>query len=282
MIANKPPFAPFFTALAFLTRVPVPNATCTPEAIGRAAALFPAIGALVGLLSVAILALLARTTLPPALIALFIVLGGILLTGALHLDGLADTADGFGGGWTREDVLRIMRDHQIGTFGALALIVTLLLQVVSIATLIERGAASAALIVAPTVGRWGIVMLGRSLPYARADGGLGRSVTDHMRNLELVVATMLTVVIVLLVIMSTAIPTRVPMTSATASAMADAMAGAAANAAPSLAGLATTLVATVLFGWMCRRRIGGITGDSMGAVSVICETLALVAAVACS
>jgi cobalamin 5'-phosphate synthase/cobalamin synthase len=272
MIVNRPFIAPFFTALAFLTRVPVPNATCTPDAIGRAAAVFPAIGALAGLLSIAIFEILRRTVMPPALIAVLIVLGGILLTGALHLDGLADTADGFGGGWTRDDVLRIMRDHQIGTFGALALIVTLLLQVVAIATLIERdaasglasGVASHALIVASTVGRWGIVVLGRWLPYARADAGLGRSVTDHVRNRELLVSTALTLAIVLLASLLTNGP------------------GPATGVITGLVSLAAAFVATGLFGWMCRRRIGGITGDTLGADAVLCETLALLVAVVCS
>jgi cobalamin 5'-phosphate synthase/cobalamin synthase len=276
MIVDKPFIAPFFTALAFLTRVPVPNATCTPEAIGRAAGAFPVIGALAGLLSVAIFELTRAmpSNIPPTLIAVVIVLGGILLTGALHLDGLADTADGFGGGWTRDDVLRIMRDHQIGTFGALALIVTLLLQVVSIATLIERDAAGAirALIAAPTVGRWGIVVLGRWLPYARSDGGLGRSVTDHVRQRELLLATALTLAIVLLASLLTSGP-RIGVAIGVGFDPAS-LAGAAS--------LATTLIATGLFGSMCRRRIGGITGDTLGADAVLCETLALIVAVACS
>ncbi len=268
MIARLPFVAPFFTALAFLTRVPVSDANGTPEAIGRAAGVFPVIGALAGLVSVAIFELLRRTALPPALIAALIVLGGILLTGALHFDGLADTADGFGGGWTKDDVLRIMRDHQIGTFGALALIMALLLQIVSMATLIERNAAGTlrALIVAPTVGRWGIVVLGRWLPYARADGGLGRSVTDHMRHRELFVATMLAFAIVLLSGLLTS----------------GSSVFAISNVCLSLASLATALVATGLCGWMCRRRIGGITGDTLGANVVLCETLTLIVAVMCS
>jgi cobalamin 5'-phosphate synthase/cobalamin synthase len=280
MIVDKPFIAPFFTALAFLTRVPVPNATCTPEAIGRAAGAFPVIGALAGLLSVAIFELTRAmpSNIPPTLIAVVIVLGGILLTGALHLDGLADTADGFGGGWTRDDVLRIMRDHQIGTFGALALIVTLLLQVVSIATLIERDAAAAirALIVAPTVGRWGIVVLGRWLPYARSDAGLGRSVTDHVRQRELLVATALTLAIVLLAsLLTSSLGVGVGVGLGLGLGLGPASLAGAAS-------LATTLIATGLFGSMCRRRIGGITGDTLGADAVLCETLALIVAVACS
>ncbi len=256
MIVNRPPVAPFFTALAFLTRVPVRNAVSTPEAIGRAAAVFPVIGALAGLLSVALLALLPRG-LPPEVTAILIVLGGILLTGALHLDGLADTADGFGGGWTREDVLRIMRDHQIGTFGAVALIVALFLEVAAIASLIERnasgraltGALTAALTGAPVAGRWSLVLLARWLPYARSGDGLGRTVTDYVGNREVTVATLLAVAITLM-----------------------------AAGPRGFVWLAASLVATGLFGWMCRRRIGGITGDTLGASAVLCETLTLVLA----
>jgi cobalamin 5'-phosphate synthase/cobalamin synthase len=268
MIVRLPFLASFFTALAVLTRVPVADASSSPEAIGRAAGLFPVIGALAGLVSVAIFELLRRTPLPPPLIAVLIVLGGILLTGALHFDGLADTADGFAGGWTQDDVLRIMRDHQIGTFGALALIVALLLQIASIATLIERDAAGTcrALIVAPTLARWSIVVLGRWLSYARSDGGLGRSMTDHVRNRELLVATALAVAIVLLAALLTSASGAFDFSSIRVG----------------LASLATAVVGTGLCGWLCRRRIGGITGDTLGADAVVCETLVLIAAVASS
>jgi adenosylcobinamide-GDP ribazoletransferase len=242
--------ANFLTALAFLTRIPVRNATCTPEAIGRSAAMFPVVGALVGTVEVLVL-WMCRRAMPPTLTATLIVLTGIVLTGALHLDGLADMADGFGGGGTREDVLRIMRDHQIGTYGAIALIATLLLQISAIASLIERDVAARFLVVAPAASRWAIVLLGRRLPYARPDAGLGRALTDHVRDREVWESTALALAIT---------------------------AGLARGSG--IVSLALTLALTVGVGFVCWRRIGGVTGDTLGANAVLCETMILMAAVA--
>jgi adenosylcobinamide-GDP ribazoletransferase len=239
-----------FTALAFLTRIPVRTATCTPEAIGQSASVFPVIGALVGAAEVLVL-WACRQAMPATLTATVIVLTGILLTGALHLDGLADMADGFGGGRTRDDVLRIMRDHQIGAYGAIALIMMLLLQISAITALIERDVAARFLVVAPAAGRWSMVLLGRQLPYARPDGGLGRALTDHVRDREMWVSTafVLTIATVL-------------------------------GRGSGIVSLTLTIVLTLGVGFLCWRRIGGITGDTLGANAVLCETVVLVAAVA--
>lgn len=250
MIARNAVVVRLLTALAFLTRIPVRHATCTPEAIGWSAALFPLVGALVGAAEVLVL-WTCRRVMPPTLTATVIVLTGILLTGALHLDGLADMADGFGGGRTRDDVLRIMRDHQIGTYGALALIMTLLLQISAIATLIERNVAAPFLVVAPAASRWAIVLLGRRLPYARPDAGLGRALTDHVHDREAWASTALVL----------AIATVVARWSAILS-------------------LTVTLALTAVVGFVCWRRIAGVTGDTLGANAVLCETMVLLAAVA--
>jgi adenosylcobinamide-GDP ribazoletransferase len=227
--------ASFLTALAFLTRIPVRNAVRTPEAIGRSASMFSVVGALVGAVEVLVL-WMCRRAMPPTLTATVIVLTGIVLTGALHLDGLADTTDGFGGGRTREDVLRIMRDHQIGTYGAIALIMALLLQIGAIASLIERDVAARFLVVAAAASRWAMVLLGRRLPYARPDVGLGRALTDHVRNRE--------------VWQSTAFVLAITTVLARGSG---------------IVSLALTLALTVGVGFGCWRRIGGITGDCFGA-----------------
>ena len=240
----------FLTALAFLTRIPVRHASHTPEAIGRSASLFPVVGALLGFAEVMVL-WVCRQAMPPTLTATVIVLAGIVLTGALHLDGLADMTDGFGGGRTRDDVLRIMRDHQIGTYGAIVLIMTLLLQISAIASLIERDVAGRFLVAAPAMSRWAMVLLGRRLPYARSDAGLGRALTDHVRDRDVWEST----------------------------ALALAIATIAARWS-GLVSLALTLAATVAIGSVCSRRIGGVTGDTLGATAVLCETMVLVAAVA--
>ena len=240
----------FLTALAFLTRIPVRNASGTPEAIGQSTSMFPLIGALVGAAEVLVL-WVCRRAIPPTLTAAVIVLTGILLTGALHLDGLADMADGFVGGQTRDDVLRIMRDHQIGTYGAIALLMMLVLQISAIANLVERDVAGRFLVVAPAASRWAMVLMGRRLPYARSDAGLGRALTDHVHNREVCTSTVLVLAI------------------ATGLARAS-----------GILSLAIILPITAGVGAICRRRIGGITGDTLGANAVLCETIVFVAAVA--
>ncbi len=112
----------FAAAIAFLTRLPAPSRMAfDAKDIGRSARWFPLIGLMIGGFLVAALQLFTLV-FPPLVTAFLIAAIDALLTGALHLDGLADTADGFGGGRTREDVLRIMRDHAIGSYGAVALI----------------------------------------------------------------------------------------------------------------------------------------------------------------
>src|SRR5262249_32846890 len=129
----------FLPAVGCLTRAPVGNLPATADAIGRSTALFPLVGAGLGVVNVIVLAAVTRA-LPPTLTAAVIVLIAILATGALHFDGLADMADGFGGGRTREDVLRIKRRHQIGTYRAIAVIIALVIPSAAVATLVARHA----------------------------------------------------------------------------------------------------------------------------------------------
>jgi cobalamin 5'-phosphate synthase/cobalamin synthase len=240
------------TAIAFLTRLPVPrSASADARAVGRASLLFPAVGLLVGGLQAGAAFLLLKR-LPDTVAAVLAVAAGVLVTGALHLDGLADTADGFGGGRDREQALRIMRDHAIGTYGAAAVALSLLLKVAIVSTLTMAGTPGLLWIaLAPALGRWAPVLLGRALPYARAEDGLGKAVTDGgAGTLEVVGASVLAL-------------------------------GAAGwlGAWNGLVAAGGVLGATVLFGLLCRRRIGGVTGDTLGASVELAEAVALLLAV---
>jgi cobalamin 5'-phosphate synthase/cobalamin synthase len=233
-----------FAAVAFLTRLPVPSRPAFDGAdVGRATLLFPLVGALLG----GVLALLAAALgprLPPLVAALLVIALSALLTGALHLDGLADMADGFGGGHGRDDVLRIMRDHAIGAYGAVALVLVIGVKAAALAALIARGDALGPLVVGPALGRWASVPLARFLPHAREEGGIGSALTLHVGSVELGGATLL--------------------------------AGALALALGGVRGLvfwAGVAAATLVNGIVCRRRIGGITGDTMGANTEVCEAL---------
>ena len=114
------------TAIAFLTRIPInPEPPFDGEDVARSTVFFPLVGCLMAALQVAVLYGLQGLAVPPVLQAVIVTIIMVLLGGGLHQDGLADMADGFGGGMTRDDVLRIMRDSTIGTYGGLALILSM-------------------------------------------------------------------------------------------------------------------------------------------------------------
>jgi adenosylcobinamide-GDP ribazoletransferase len=118
------PFAELVHALRFLTRLPVPFArTIDPPPLHQSMRMFSVAGALIGVVIAGALIGVGYLQLPPLLAGLLVTAFGILMTGALHEDGIADVADGFGGGHTPEQRLTIMRDSRIGSYGALALII---------------------------------------------------------------------------------------------------------------------------------------------------------------
>src|SRR5713226_8977111 len=134
-----------FAAVAFLTRAPLPSSWEFNAAdVGRASLLFPLVGAALGLINLLILHVftlrmsvgayftVGSPWLPAPVIAVLLITISAWMTGAMHLDGLADMADGFGGGRDREDVLRIMRDHAIGAYGAVALILLVFIKVTTL------------------------------------------------------------------------------------------------------------------------------------------------------
>ena len=132
------PFAEFLVALRFLTHLPVPFVrTLDPPRLAEAMGMFPVAGAVVGALTGTTLVLCNLAGLPEFFCAAFALGAGAVITGALHEDGLADAADGFGGGKTREQRLEIMRDSRIGAYGAMALIFVLLGRAALFASLLD-------------------------------------------------------------------------------------------------------------------------------------------------
>jgi cobalamin 5'-phosphate synthase/cobalamin synthase len=230
----------FLASIAFCTRIPI-RIEFNAADVGKATSWFPLVGALLGLVNLAMSRALVPF-LPPMVVAVLILGVEVLITGALHHDGLADAADGLGGGKSPEDRLRIMRDHAIGTYGATALILLLTLKAATISALIAADRFSVYLVLAPILGRWNIVLLSRWLPYARPSEAVSR----HVRNVELVWATLFSAVVVL---------------SAGRWHGAICWGGAGLSAA--------------LFGWFCLRKIGGVTGDTLGATEQIGEAVVL-------
>jgi adenosylcobinamide-GDP ribazoletransferase len=154
-------------AVRFLTRIPVPDTAYDPDALARAAVYFPLVGLLVGGLA-ALGARVLEGHLARPVVALAVVLFLVLVTGGLHEDGLADTADGFGGGWTRERILLIMRDSRIGSYGGIALCLSLGARVLLLGTM-APARVFATLIAAQVLCRWTVLPLSAWLPPARVD-----------------------------------------------------------------------------------------------------------------
>jgi adenosylcobinamide-GDP ribazoletransferase len=176
--ATPPRFGPIDhlkVGLIFLTRLPIRYSRPMPvDALARAGWTFPLVGALVGAIGAAVGALALTAGLGGFPVALLVIGTTILLTGALHEDGLADMADGLGGGETPEEKLEIMRDSRIGSYGVLALVFSVLLRSAFIGALAEgpTGALPAALIAAHAVSRAGLPAILMLLRPART-GGLG-------------------------------------------------------------------------------------------------------------
>jgi adenosylcobinamide-GDP ribazoletransferase len=241
-------------ALTFLTRLPFgrAQADAPPPSLADTSWAFPIVGLVIGAIGGIAFVIARDLALPALAAALIAVATTALLTGALHEDGLADTADGFGGGATREAKLDIMRDSRIGTFGVLALIVSIGLRSAAIAEIGLHWHVFAALIAAHALSRGVLPAVMQRLDPARADG-LGFGAGRPERN-QVLIALAIALVIALIMI------------------------GFRAGLS---AAIAATIVAAAI-GWLALRQIGGHTGDVLGAIEQGAETAALLAAAAWS
>jgi len=237
-------------AAAFLTRLPLRLAeTDGMPALARAAHCFPLVGFAVGLLGGIVYALALGLSLPALLAAALAAAATVVATGALHEDGLADTADGFGAGGDRERKLAIMRDSRIGTYGVIALVLALTMRIAAIAAFADGEEGIAALIACQAMSRAFMAAAMHYEPLARGDGlaaSAGRP-TQSTMAWALGLGALITVLLAGL----------------------DGIAALAAGAA------VAWIVAAV-----ARRQIGGITGDVLGAVQQATEIAMLLALVA--
>jgi adenosylcobinamide-GDP ribazoletransferase len=154
-------------AFRYLTTLPLPRSRA-PGDLGRAAGWFSVVGLVLGG-CLALASLAVDRVVPPGVGGLLLVVLWAALTGALHLDGLADACDGLGGGWSRERALAIMRDGRSGPYGVTAIVLVLGLKATALASLPE-GLAWRALVLAPVLGRTGPLLLVRLCRPARPDG----------------------------------------------------------------------------------------------------------------
>ncbi len=241
------------TALALLTRLPLPGRMIPlygERPAAAAAWAYPLVGLVVGLMALAVGGAVEGLGLS-ALVSLFIVAASVVVTGAMHEDGLADCADGFWGGWVRERRLEIMKDSHIGTYGVVALVLSLMMRWVLIAALMDAGLLVAGVLAAAVISRAAMVWLMYRLPPARTAGlsqGTGR-----------------------------------PGRAAVGGALV--LGGLATLAAPGLSCLWLIVLAvacTTGIGLLARARIGGQTGDVLGATQQIVEVAVLMVMVAAS
>jgi adenosylcobinamide-GDP ribazoletransferase len=233
-------------AAAFLTILPLAGVrSAAPEAVAGSFAWFPLVGFLIGGVLSLEDAALARI-FPQVLRSVLIILSLTIVTGAVHLDGLADTADALGAGRDRARALEILRDSRVGSFGAIALMFALMLKVLALATM-GWPRRLAALYLAPGLARWTMVAVASGLGYLREQGaGAALLARSGRRNLTLGTIT----------------------------------AAAAMLPIVSFRALAAALVAVcvaIAARWFYRRWLGGVTGDLIGAAGEIAEIAALIA-----
>ena len=249
-----PPSTAFWTARAWLqdllsagrllTRLPLGSpqgAVATEAAASHASRCYPLVGAGVGLLAAIAFALADWLALPPFAAALAALTLSVLVTGALHEDGLADVADGFGGGRDRAGKLAIMRDSRIGTYGVLALILVLAARGGSLTSIAEPCAAAAALIAAHALSRAGLAAVMWALPPARSDGLA--AATGRPGGADAVAALVFGAVIALLLL----------------------------DAAVALVAILACATLQAGLALQARRQIGGYSGDVLGAAQQLGE-----------
>ncbi|MGJ7521022.1 adenosylcobinamide-GDP ribazoletransferase [Variovorax sp. LT1P1] len=242
----------FLLALQFFTRIPVTGRLAqwvgySPAMLRAAAAHFPAVGWVVG--AIGALALAGALALwPPLVAAVLCTVVTVLVTGAFHEDGLADVVDGLGGASTRERALEIMKDSRIGAFGAIAVVLAMGLKFALLATLAGQGAfvACAALLAAHVLSRLAPLAVMRASRYVGGEGGKAKPMADAVSGGAVVVAVLWSLPAAALLIMS----------------------GGAVNGVAAL--LAAALVAVFMVR-LLRRRLGGFTGDGLGATQQLSE-----------
>ncbi len=239
-------------ALRCLTILPIGSGLAESEpVVARSRLWYPPVGVAIGLVIGSVGAGLRCVFADEQIAAALAVLVGVLITGGLHLDGLADSFDGLFARGDRERRLEIMRDPHVGSFGVTAIVLCLLIKTLAISAL-ATGSVLVAIMIASVAGRGAILIVAGLSPYARRDG-TGRIVIDAAGPADCVWALIWVV-------------------------------GVGVAAAGYSAAIPTLAAAFVAVCWagLCRWRIGGATGDCLGAVTELAETASLLAAAAVS
>lgn len=238
----------FFIALQFFTRLPIPRwVGYEPDWLQHASRYYPLVGMVVAVVAAGVY-FASALVLPPAIAVVLSTIAGVYLTGAFHEDGFADVCDGFGGGYTPARVLEIMKDSRIGAYGAIGIGLLLLLKCMALAHLPIQAAVAALLIAHPLSRLFSAALIWR-LDYAKEEGK-AKPLAQSMSTMEFSIA---------------AFTACLPLAAV-------GLAGWLSWWAL-LAGATAAAVATI---WLARffvRRIGGFTGDCLGAVQQVAEVM---------
>lgn len=240
----------FLIALQFLTVLPIKiTSEIAEEDFGGSLLYFPVVGMLIGIVPAGMVLLLGF--LPNFVLSVLILIISIVITGGIHLDGFADTCDGFCGQWPKEKILEIMRDSRIGTMGVVGVICLLLLKFTLIVSIPEN-VLWKLLIMMAVFARWSQVLACCASDYARGEGK-AKCFVEHARKPALLVGSIFTVFLFLLSMRFKGIVLFVP-----------------------------SFAVVFLFINYAKRKIGGMTGDTIGATSEIAEIAVLFFGLVCS
>ena len=220
----------------FLTSIPMPSTEFKSDSLSSAVKFFPLVGLVIGSGAVLIQKILISHMTRP-LVALIVLIFLVVITGCLHEDGFADAADGFGGGWTKDQILLIMKDSRIGSYGAVALTLSLLTRYLLLATLpIEHFAAY--IISAHVLCRWSSLPLSYFLLPAREQDGQGARIAKLTSMPSLISGSLFSLCIVVFVLRWS-----------------------------SISPLLVAVLVAALSGWFYARKIDVVTGDCFGSTN---------------
>lgn len=211
-----------------------------PVDFGKSLLFFPVVGSLIGILLSA--TAWAFGFLPNMVMSIIILIVSFVITGGIHMDGFADTCDGFYGGRTKERILEIMKDSRIGTMGAIGIVLLLLLKFSIIANF-SKEVLWKVLILAPVFGRWSQTIACYTCDYARQEGK-GKYFVEYADKKAIIIGALFTLMLSLVLF--------------------------------KVEGFFLFIIpffAICLLIWWIKRRIGGMTGDTIGAVSEVAEAV---------
>lgn len=235
----------FTAALQLLTVFRIQgDPDCNPRAVALSMAWFPLVGFILGVV-LSLTWFLMNAFFPPVFTSVLLVSLLALMTRGLHLDGLSDTLDGLGGGYSREKRLKIMKDSHIGAFGVIGIVLVLLFKFVLIWQMPDR-IKIGALLVFPVQSRFSMVIMAWLSSYARSEGGLGENYVNLVGSREVLIALIVSLAVGVIFL--------------------------------GRWGLLLTVVVIFLgiaFSVFFQRILGGVTGDILGAVNEICEIVVL-------